>query len=132
MTPIAVGCLMLGLFALGMCSFIWFRPLSLHEVASASESKSGLRKCLTVSALSCATASATIYVTFLLLWAYSSHSFNGRRTSGALTLWIGLSCAMFSFVAGMAGRGIVRILILVSSAVALFLWFLAGAASVAV
>jgi hypothetical protein len=123
---------MLGLSALGMCSFIWFRPLSLDELDSASESKSGLRKCLTVSALSCATASATIYVTFLLLWAYSSHSFNGRRTSGAMGIWIGLLCAIFALVAGMAGRGIVRILIVVSSAVALFLWLLAGAASVAV
>jgi hypothetical protein len=115
-----------------MCSFIWFRGLSLRELDSATESKSGLRKCLTVSALSCATASATIYVTFLLLWAYSSHSFNGRRTSGALAIWIGLLCAIFAFFAGMAGRGIVRILIVGSSAVALFLWFLAGAASVAV
>src|SRR5262252_1567531 len=95
MTPIAVGCLMLGLSALGMCSFMWFRPLSLHELDPASESRSGLRKCLTVSALSCATASAMIYVTFLLLWVYSSHSFNGRRTSGALTITIGLFFARF-------------------------------------
>ena len=123
---------MLGLSALGMCLFLWFRGVSLCVPDSASESKSGLRNCLTVSALCCATASATIYVTFLLLWAYSSHSFNGRRTSGALAIWSGLLCAIFALVAGIAGRGIARILIVVSSAVALFLWFLAGAASVAV
>jgi hypothetical protein len=132
MTPVSIGCLLLGLSALALCGLCWYRGLALGTADSASKDKSGLRNRLALSALSCATASATIYVTFLLLWAYSYHSFNGRQTSGAVAIWVGLFCAGFAFVAGIAARGIVRAFILVSAAVALFLWLLAGAASVAV
>lgn len=132
MTPVSIGCLLLGLSALALCGIGWSRGLLLDTTDSGSKDESGLRTCLALSALSCATASATIYVTFLLLWAYSHHSFNGRQTSGVFLIWVGLLCAGFAFIAGMAARGIVRVFIIVSSALALLLWLLAGAASVAV
>ena len=98
---------------------------------SASETDSRLRNGVALSALLCATFSAAIYVAFLLLWAYS-HSFSGRQPLGAVAIWVGLLFAVYAFAAGLFARGIARVLIVVGSAAAAFLWLLAGVASAAV
>ncbi len=132
MSAVAIACLMLGLSALALCSITWYRRFSFNESDSGSENNGGPRDCLALSALLSATSSAMIYVAFLLLWAYSSHSFNGRQPAGAVAIWVGLLSAVFGLIAAFALRGISRLLIMVSSAAVLFLWILAGAASVAV
>ena len=132
MTPAALACLVVGVSALALCCVTWYSQLPLSKSDWGDDADRGrLRSCLAVSALSCATSSAAIYVAFLLVWAYSSHSFNGRQPLGAAAIWVGLLSALYAIVGGLFARGVQRVLIVISSASAAFLWMLAVAASAA-
>src|SRR5271154_97062 len=58
---------------------------------------------------------AAIYVAFLLAWAYSPHSINGRQPLGSAAIWVGLISAIYAIVGGLFARGAQRLLIVVSS-----------------
>ena len=132
MTAAALLCLTLGVSALALCCATWYSRLPFSELDWGSEVDGGrLRRCLAVSALSCATFSTATYLVFLLLWASSSHSFNGRQPLGAAAIWVGLLSALYAIVGGVFARGVQRLLIVVSSAFTAFLWGLAAAASAA-
>lgn len=133
MTPVAYGCLIVAVSALGLCCATWYSRSS-HSVFDETDQtdRERLRDSLTLTALICATSSAAIYVVFLLSWAISSHSLNGRQPLGAAAIWVGLGSAAYALVGGLFARRAQRLLIIVSSASVGFLWILAGAASAAV
>jgi len=130
---VAIACLILAVSALGSCGAAWYGRVSFGEADETNQTKHGrLRSSLALSALLCATASAAVYVAFLLAWAYSSHSINGRQPLGTVAIWVGWISAVYAIVGGLFARGVQRVLIVVGSMAAAFLWMLAGAASAAV
>jgi hypothetical protein len=133
MTSAAIACLILAVSALASCCAAWYGRVSLSAPDGPNQTNRGrFRSSIALSALLFATSSAAIYVAFLLAWAYSSHSINGRQPLGAAAIWVGLISAVYAIVGGLFARGAQRLLIVVSSMAVAFLWILAGAASVAV
>lgn len=131
MTAAAFVCLTLGVSALALCCATWYGRVASSQLDGwnkATRSRNGFA----LSALLCATSSASTYVAFGFLWVYSSHSFNGRQPRGAVMIWVGLLTAVYAIVGGLFARGVQRLGIVVSSAMAACLWALAAAASVVV
>jgi hypothetical protein len=69
---------------------------------------------------------------FVAVWVYSSRGLNSRQPLGAAVIWAGLALSVCAIVAGLFARGASRILIIVSSFTAMFLWSLVGGASAVV
>jgi len=133
MTSAAIECLILAVAAFASCCAAWYGRVSPSELEEPNQNNHGrFRSSLALSALLCVTSSAAIYVAFLLAWAYSPHSINGRQPLGSAAIWVGLISAIYAIVGGLFARGAQRLLIVVSSMAVAFLWILAGAASVAV
>ena len=129
MNAIAIGCLVVSLGALGLCIY---NCLALSPFDSRTFVKTR-RECVALSALFSSTSSATIYIAFVLLWAHSPNVFNGRQPLGEIVIWLGVLSAAYGLAAALAGHnGRTILLIVVSSIATLFLWMLAGVASVAV
>jgi hypothetical protein len=131
MTAAAFVCLVLGVASLAASCVAWYFRLHTRPDKPATEG-GRIRSGFAMWALLCVTSSTALYVAFLLLWAYTSHSFNGRAPSGAALIWVGLASAIYGLVGGLFARGIERVLIVASSGTAALLWLLAGAASAAV
>ena len=133
MSSATIACLLVGTSALASCCVAWSLRCSSTNT-NLEMKRPGLvhRDCIALSALLCATASTASYLAFVALWLYSSHGLNGRQPLGAALIWVGILCSVYAFVGGLFARGAPRLLITVSSLAALFLWFLAGAASAAV
>src|SRR5450432_214683 len=99
MTAVSSGCLILALSALALCCAAWYRrssPCTPDEHKQTGRRR--FRNFLALTALLCATFSASIYVAFLLSWVVSSHSLNGREPIGAAAIWLGFVSAAYAIV----------------------------------
>src|SRR5205807_556228 len=115
MSAVAFGCLVLAVSALAMCCAAWYSRFFPSGSEESNQSDRGrFRRPIALAALLCATSSAAIYVTFLLLWAYS-HSFDGRQPVGAASIWLGLISSLYAIVGGLFARGVQKLLIVTSS-----------------
>jgi len=131
MSSATIACLLVGSSALAAYCVAWrLRFSSAGTGREKNEPGRIQRDWIALSALSCGTASIAMYLVFVAVWLYSSRGLNGRL--GAAVIWAGLALSVYAIVAGLFARSASRILIIVSSLAAMFLWSLAGGASAVV
>jgi hypothetical protein len=133
MTPATSAYLILAVAALASCCAAWYERASPGEFDEPNQVNRGrIRSSIALSALLCATSSATIYVVLLLAWVISSHSLVSRSPVATAAIWVGLLSSGYAIVGGLFAYGIQRLLIVASSMATALLWLLDAAASAAV